>query len=169
MLPKDIARFWMKVKKTNGCWEWQGALHPGGYGRFSIKQKMYRAHRISYWLENLNFASDLFICHKCDNPKCVNPDHLFSGSPKENTQDMIKKGRIRYVRERKKSSSSKYYGVSYRKESGKWRSRCMIGYKNTYIGQFDTEIAAAKAYDMVILKINKTLPLKDQKLLNFPL
>lgn len=159
LTPKDIARFWMNVKKTNGCWEWQASLHPRGYGRFQLKNKTVRAHRISYFLQHNKISSKKVICHSCDNPKCVNPAHLWEGTAKENTEDMIIKGRLVKFRSKRKKASSKYFGVTYRKENKAWRSRYMINYKNYLIGEFKSEIEAAKAYDKKIKELKLDRPL----------
>lgn len=92
----DIKRFWSRVNITaqkNLCWEWNGALNRG-YGRFSLNYKQkFMANRLSYCLSYNVEIGDLLVCHKCDKPKCCNPDHLFLGTSKDNSQDMVKKGR----------------------------------------------------------------------------
>ena len=82
-------RFWAKVKKAEGCWEWIGAKIPSGYGQID---KM-PAHRVAWVLANGAIPNGMFVCHKCDNPSCVRVDHLFLGFPKDNTEDMLQKGR----------------------------------------------------------------------------
>lgn len=90
-------RFMEKVEMIpiSGCWLWTGALIKStGYGRFGIgKRKVEYAHRASWNLFNGEIPKGMFICHHCDTPACVNPNHLFIGSAKDNAQDALKKSR----------------------------------------------------------------------------
>lgn len=87
-------RFWRAVKKTATCWEWMGCRHYKGYGEFSLKKgNDVKAHRFSWELKFGKIPRGLILCHKCDNPPCVNPDHLFLGTDKENKDDSIQKCR----------------------------------------------------------------------------
>ena len=91
---KDAKRFWSRVKRLDsGCWEWTGTVDGCGYGLITIKNKSHRTHRL-YWAMSMGpIAAGLLVLHKCDNPPCLNPAHLFLGTNKDNAVDKIKKGR----------------------------------------------------------------------------
>ncbi len=90
----DFERFLTKFKKNNnGCWEWSDSLTDRGYGQFGAKGTTIRAHRFSYENYIGLIPNGMIICHKCDNPPCVNPDHLFLGTHKINSVDRENKGR----------------------------------------------------------------------------
>ncbi len=94
--PFDIERFWARVDRSGGpdaCWPWTRGCATGGYGLFCIASKDHRTHRISYYLNSGPFPADLYVCHHCDNPTCVNPSHLFLGTNDDNMRDMVAKGR----------------------------------------------------------------------------
>ncbi len=86
-------RFWRYVSKSNGCWDWSGCLAPNGYGRLQVDGKCKDAHRVSWELHNGQVPHGLHVLHRCDNRKCVRPDHLFLGTHRENMEDMKRKGR----------------------------------------------------------------------------
>lgn len=87
------ARFWLKVKQTEGCWLWLGAKNPDGYGVFRIRNRGTSAHRIAYALKVGHIPPEVSVLHSCDNRSCVRPDHLFLGTQLDNINDMMKKGR----------------------------------------------------------------------------
>lgn len=116
-------RFWSKVDigDPDECWEWQAYRFPSGraglmYGRFGLDGKSVTAHRVAYLLTRGAVADDLFVLHKCDNPPCCNPAHLFAGTARDNAADRDRKGR--YIK-----------GLSYR------------GPENARAKLTDTEIA----------------------------
>lgn len=87
-------RFMSYVAKLDYCWEWQGGINSTGRGIFWLNNKTPKAHRISWIIHNGDIPENVCVLHKCDNGKCVNPKHLFLGSYKDNTQDMINKKRF---------------------------------------------------------------------------
>lgn len=91
-LRKDAATdFWKRVKKTDGCWIWDGSQHRG-YGRFTARARTESAHRWAYELSIGSIPKGMFVCHKCDNKKCVNPNHLYLGTCAQNTRDALRRG-----------------------------------------------------------------------------
>lgn len=97
---RDLERFWAKVHKngslvlTSRCWEWSGYRDVDGYGTIWKSGTNAKAHRVSFEINVGPIANGLFVCHRCDNPPCVNPDHLFLGSALENKRDCLHKGRL---------------------------------------------------------------------------
>jgi hypothetical protein len=86
-------RFWAKVQKGDGCWLWTGAKNPSGYGQFSYNGLPMLAHRVSLNLSGTPVGRHDFACHKCDVRACVRPDHLYVGTPRSNSIDMVTRGR----------------------------------------------------------------------------
>lgn len=98
----DAARFWALVAKGEGCWEWQGYYFQGkAYGGFKAQGKMHLAHRFAWELTNGPIEGhvpgdserELCVCHRCDNPRCMRPDHMFLGTDADNMADCAAKGR----------------------------------------------------------------------------
>ena len=87
------ARFWNHVQKTESCWPWIGARHRNGYGAMNYSGRIMRVHRISWLINNGAIPEGKQILHTCDNPLCVNPDHLFVGTNSDNMADKVRKGR----------------------------------------------------------------------------
>ena len=91
-----MQRFWDKVQKTETCWNWIAGDRGNGYGAFRFRKKVWDAHRVSWVLANGEIPDKLLVCHKCDNRRCVNPNHLFLGSFTDNLLDSFNKGRINF-------------------------------------------------------------------------
>ena len=96
---RPVSDFWKLVKKTDGCWTWTEPLDRGGNGRFKIGGVVHLAHRFSWTMKYglIPYYHQrnqmLFVCHHCDNPACVRPDHLFLGTNVDNLHDRDRKGR----------------------------------------------------------------------------
>ena len=94
MTPEDRLKFWGWTVTDTGCWEYSGRKDKRGYGVLALREKRQAfAHRVAYgvWVEHLN--GDMHIIHSCDNPPCINPDHLRSGTAQDNMDDKVRKGR----------------------------------------------------------------------------
>lgn len=91
----DPENFWAKVPKISDklCWPWKGYINPDGYGRIQWDGRTQNAHRISWIIQKGTIPQGLQVLHKCDNPPCVNLEHLFLGTHNDNIADKMKKGR----------------------------------------------------------------------------
>lgn len=91
-MPHD--RFWAKVQKTDGCWLFTGAKGGGGYGVFWLDGRQIPAHRFAWTEVNGELPPGFILCHHCDNPPCIRPDHIFPGTYADNMRDAAEKGRM---------------------------------------------------------------------------
>ena len=93
---KEKSRFWSKVEKLgneSGCWLWTGYSDSAGYGNFQLLKLPRKAHRVAFVLSGRELMEGMCVLHKCDTPGCVNPAHLRAGTHRENSKDMVSKGR----------------------------------------------------------------------------
>lgn len=137
--PSLAERFWAKVKKGDGCWEWQASLTGSGYGQFSIGYglSMRGAHRMSYELAYGDIPQGMDIDHVCHNKICVRPDHLRVATRKQNMEHRMGA---------QKNSTSGVRGVFWTETcGGRWSARVMHNRRNIHVGYFSTLEAAEAA------------------------
>lgn len=101
-----------KIDEKSGCWNWTAHRDKDGYGFLPGDNSNIRAHRYSYAYHYGEDISGILVCHKCDNPGCVNPDHLFIGNAKDNVTDMISKGRDMMIGSRNNKAKLNEYDVA---------------------------------------------------------
>lgn len=122
--------FFSQVSYSDECWEWIGPKGSRGYGLFAVGGKLHRAHRWSYEYFFGQMSPGAYCCHHCDNPKCVNPFHLFEGTPLDNIVDMVEKKRHQNAKKTHCKYGHPYSGdnliVSYRRSSGRTYRGCRI-------------------------------------------
>ena len=105
-------RFWQKVQKIkDACWKWNGTKFDTGYGAFWRNGKQCHVVRLMWEITNGDIKQGLFVCHHCDNPNCVNPDHLFLGTQKDNMHDCIAKGR--HTCQKQRTAKGQFMGAQH--------------------------------------------------------
>lgn len=119
-----MQRFWNKVEKTDGCWLWTASKNRQGYGYFRFDGKMMKAHRMAWLLVHGEIPEGMLVCHTCDNPSCVNPEHLWLGTNQDNQNDMNAKGRHGFTKRTHCPRGHEYNEVNTRE------------YTNPVTGQF---------------------------------
>ncbi len=127
---------------NSGCWLWDGAVIPKGYGHMYLGGRNEYAHRISYELHIGPIGDGLFVCHRCDVRACVNPDHLFLGTHKENMRDMYSKRRM---------------AVGERCPSAKLTSRAVLSVRERYALGGVTHAELALEYGVTRQSVSKAL------------
>ena len=118
-----VQRFWDKVEKTEDCWNWMAGLR-AGYGAFKYKRKVYGAHQF-VWFLIYGKLSKQWILHRCNNRRCVNPAHIYEGSPKQNYWDMRKNGNAHIPQQKYQTEEQKkqYYLENKRKNLERYHKR----------------------------------------------
>lgn len=101
--------FWSLVKKGNGCWKWIGGVDGNGYSRVWCNGRRQAAYRVAYELTKGPIPEGMLACHHCDNKLCVNPDHLFIGTQKDNMQDWTRKGKNKLANDRSLWGNGKHW------------------------------------------------------------
>lgn len=134
----------------SGCWLWCSTITTGGYGLFYFKTQTPRrqrlAHRVSYELFRGEIPDGLFVCHHCDNPGCVNPEHLFLGTPNDNVQDAFKKGRLKKTHCRRGHAFTPET-LRIKKDGYRQCRICMgLGMKEHYRKNREAHLARSKKY-----------------------
>jgi hypothetical protein len=142
---RRVERFWRQVDKSDprGCWTFR-TVGANGYGAFRMKSNhrvtSVGAHRVAWMATNGPIPSEVLVCHRCDNPPCCNPAHLFVGTKADNTRDMISKGR-RAVRGSEPGRPAKYATL----HRGRWLAQFSVGKRCFYAGSFNTQKEATAA------------------------
>lgn len=129
-------KFWMRVEKADGCWNWTWSVQSKGYGTIAHNGKQHLAHRVSYEMAYGEIPAGAEVDHSCNNTRCVRPDHLRVASRKQNMENL---GNLRA------DNTSGHRGVSWNSRKGKWSSSVQHHGKPHFLGYFDDLDEAAEA------------------------
>ncbi len=91
---EEIVLFNSHIDRSNDCWIWKWYTTAFGHGQFRIKSGLHYAHRLAYFIANPSVDTSMFVLHKCDNPSCVNPSHLYHGTQTDNCNDRTERNRL---------------------------------------------------------------------------
>lgn len=136
--------------KSTGCWEWKAGLLKDGYGGFAVfdqnsqRIRSMGAHRFSWMIQYGDIPTGFFVCHHCDNRLCVNPGHLFLGTPKDNNRDMMEKGR-------------QYFPLGEEASNAKLSTQQVIEIRNRHATEVITQRQLAIEYGIGFKGINKII------------
>lgn len=136
-------RFWAKVEKSEGCWNWTAGLIEKGYGRFRVEAKRYLSHRYSFELAHGPIPDGMQVDHVCHNRACVRPTHLRLASNKQNMENLAGL---------RSDNTSGVRGVSWNKQCNRWIAHVAHNQQKIYLGLFDS---IAEAEQAVIAKRNE--------------
>lgn len=145
-----IQRFWKLVaKRENSCWEWTGTIikQGDGYGQIKLGRFNIYTHRLSWEIHHGTIPKGMKVCHKCDNGRCCNPEHLFLGTQKDNIKDYWDKNR----------PAGAFKGVSFINCKQKWKAYYRLGTKTFSLGMHLTQTDALNARNKFLAE-NPNLP-----------
>ncbi len=125
-IEKIRIQFWQKVDKSGDCWIWTGSAHRSGYGLFCVTPIKLRANRAAWELTYGVIPDGLYICHRCNNPRCVRPEHLYAGTPQENMDDKVRANHHLNVPKGENTVTSKLSASQVQVIREKYRNRNMI-------------------------------------------
>jgi len=146
-------QYWTFVEKTDGCWKWKGSKNKFGYGAFRFHKRMMMAHRVSWEIHNGPILQGIQVLHKCDNPECSRPDHLFLGNQSENMVDCVEKGR-------KNTAKGERHAKAILREEDvlQIRSLCQSGLQSRHEIARSFNVSYASITDIVLRRSWRHLP-----------